>query len=620
MDDGSVTTLTNPVTGSGTTNYLSKWTSGSVIGNSLIFDNGTNLGIGTNSPNTSLHIVAGAGLSSRLKLQSDGTAASMVDFNNGSTSRWTIGVDNNQTYGKLENRVAATDAIRFYDASNNVVLNVAAGNTLIGTATDVGYKLYVRGNFYVNTNAVGTLCNITDGIYQTFQINTTASGFDITNPNSGYISFSNTAERMRITGAGNFDYGGYNVQSSNNATYKQAFYGGMAIMWRNGEDAYLNLNHTYSNSSTNVATYTSPNGIGRLTLGGGNFQWESYNGSVISGTAYSLTSTFIINKAGNVVVGGTTQGTSLNSSVTVNNASAGNYSGLIPMTANVQRGYYGGTSTGLEIGVSGSGLLDIYTNGVQRMRISSAGVIETRLYQIFGTATSATQYMVLSENQLYRTGGGLLYINNSGSGSIIMAGGGGNIGINTDSPATKLHIRSASAQTDTFGYLQLEYTSSASGNAGLTTKNFYGTGQYMQWENFGLRIGSRILTSSGQGNLYITSGADSVALTILASAASTFASSVTATSFFESSDNRLKTLIDGSAQIAGIENLQAKLYEKNGKLELGYFAQDAQEFMPYSVEKNMDGFLSLSYREVHTAKIARLEQRVSELEKQLNAA
>jgi hypothetical protein len=95
---------------------------------------------------------------------------------------------------------------------------------------------------------------------------------------------------------------------------------------------------------------------------------------------------------------------------------------------------------------------------------------------------------------------------------------------------------------------------------------------------------------------------------------------ITATAFFESSDSRLKTLIDGSAQIKGIENLEAKLYIKDGKTEFGYFAQDAQELMPYAVEKNMDGFLSLSYREVHTAKIARLEQRVAELEKQLNAA
>lgn len=98
----------------------------------------------------------------------------------------------------------------------------------------------------------------------------------------------------------------------------------------------------------------------------------------------------------------------------------------------------------------------------------------------------------------------------------------------------------------------------------------------------------------------------------------TVAGSSTATSFFESSDFRLKTLIEHNPIVVGIENLQAKLYEKNGKIELGYFAQDAELIMPYAVTKNADGFLNLSYREVHTAKIARLEQRVAELEKQLN--
>jgi hypothetical protein len=43
-------TLTNPVTGTGTTNYIAKFTGTSTIGNSLVFDNGTNVGIGTNSP------------------------------------------------------------------------------------------------------------------------------------------------------------------------------------------------------------------------------------------------------------------------------------------------------------------------------------------------------------------------------------------------------------------------------------------------------------------------------------------------------------------------------------------------------------------------------------------
>jgi hypothetical protein len=45
--------LTNPVTGTGTTNYLPKFTGASTIGNSIVFDNGTNVGIGNATPSDS---------------------------------------------------------------------------------------------------------------------------------------------------------------------------------------------------------------------------------------------------------------------------------------------------------------------------------------------------------------------------------------------------------------------------------------------------------------------------------------------------------------------------------------------------------------------------------------
>jgi len=44
------------VGGSGTTNYISKWTASGTLGNSLIYDNGTNIGIGTISPLTNMQI------------------------------------------------------------------------------------------------------------------------------------------------------------------------------------------------------------------------------------------------------------------------------------------------------------------------------------------------------------------------------------------------------------------------------------------------------------------------------------------------------------------------------------------------------------------------------------
>jgi hypothetical protein len=96
--------------------------------------------------------------------------------------------------------------------------------------------------------------------------------------------------------------------------------------------------------------------------------------------------------------------------------------------------------------------------------------------------------------------------------------------------------------------------------------------------------------------------------------AATFYSSVTATSFFESSDSRLKTLIQDNYQTKGIASITPKLYTKNGKVELGYYAQDFVGILDSAVSKGSDDMLSLSYREVLVAKVYALEQRIKELE------
>lgn len=83
--------------------------------------------------------------------------------------------------------------------------------------------------------------------------------------------------------------------------------------------------------------------------------------------------------------------------------------------------------------------------------------------------------------------------------------------------------------------------------------------------------------------------------------------------YFDTSDKRLKTLITDNHQAKGIENVSAKLYVKNGKEELGYYAQDLQEILPSAVNEGSDGFLSLAYSQVHTAKIAYLEKEIAEL-------
>jgi hypothetical protein len=78
--------LTNPVTGTGTTNYHAKWTSSSAIGNSLIYDDGAGIGIGTASP-----VGEGTGdiVTHIHNSASTGTARAMIRLTNGYTgSTW----------------------------------------------------------------------------------------------------------------------------------------------------------------------------------------------------------------------------------------------------------------------------------------------------------------------------------------------------------------------------------------------------------------------------------------------------------------------------------------------------------------------------------------------------
>ena len=107
-------------------------------------------------------------------------------------------------------------------------------------------------------------------------------------------------------------------------------------------------------------------------------------------------------------------------------------------------------------------------------------------------------------------------------------------------------------------------------------------------------------------------------VTRLSFAASTgaaiFSSTCTATGFFESSDSRLKTLIQDNYQTKGIASITPKLYTKNGKVELGYYAQDFVGVLDSAISKGSDDMLSLSYREVLVAKVYALEQRIKELE------
>lgn len=181
---------------SGTTNFHAKFTSSSTIGNSIIFDNGTNVGIGNISPSTSSVLSVGASGSLDSAYFNVGVSALVIKLtntsNNPTIARWSnfngnfydiqnnpsdnsFAMDYNDTErfrinpdGRIEvkNKLSTGTGIdgthMTFDhfsidrnngggiyinlaQSGNVILCSGGGRILMGTQTDNGERLYVNG-------------------------------------------------------------------------------------------------------------------------------------------------------------------------------------------------------------------------------------------------------------------------------------------------------------------------------------------------------------------------------------------------------------------------------------------------------------------------------------------
>jgi hypothetical protein len=154
--------LTNPVTGTGTTNYLPKFTGTSTIGNSIVFDNGSSVGINTTS--------AGVNFSEQLQVSKSDIARIVVNrtnttgnrqtdilFSNDATTLALIGtiIGNGTFDDQFWIRGAANIPMTFYtnsvermrlDSSGNLGLGVtpSAGMTVI-RSMQLGYSGIIAG-------------------------------------------------------------------------------------------------------------------------------------------------------------------------------------------------------------------------------------------------------------------------------------------------------------------------------------------------------------------------------------------------------------------------------------------------------------------------------------------
>jgi hypothetical protein len=279
------------------------------------------------------------------------------------------------------------------------------------------------------------------------------------------------------------------------------------------------------------------------------------------------------------------------------------------------------------------------------------GSTNNSAYLEFGTANDAlgTQRMVIAQT------GNVLINTSTDAGYKLDVNGGtriqGNLrldGSSIDSPLltivgvtnTLITMGDSTSATTDVGIIQIRNagTPVIQLDAGSGTNSYFNTGGGLlintatdAGAGYKLQVnGSMLMTYASFFNFRGSSPAGDVLVdnsgsTLRITGNVTVAGSVTATGgFFDTSDSRLKIIITDNHIAKGIEKVAAKFYVKNGKRELGYFAQDLQEILPSAVGEGTDGFLTLSYSQVHTAKIALIEDevtilknRVSDLESKL---
>jgi len=498
------------------------------------------------------------------------TAISSGSLASNTTGRYNTGVGVLALYGNTtgdNNTALGSQALNNNTTGEH---NTAIGVNALETNSTGTYNLAL-GNYSLGLNTTGTY-NIAVGNYALPSITTGTTNIAI-GTNAG--TSITTGSKNTIVGS----FGGA-ATTSNNVVLADGD-GNVRFQW-DGTNVLLNGNTAITKSGTITTNYL-PKFTGASTIGDSAITDDGTTVTLVSRALSGTSATF-------------------SSTGSFGNASL-NGAYLVVKGANGVPASSGTTTTAVFRVSSGTGLynvLDFGTNEssdyswIQSTRANSLGTYDYLAIQpnggnlLVGTLTNSTYKLDVNGTGRFTAG---TYLATTSSNVII--GG-------TTSDLT------ASFKFITIGNSAFQYGGS--------------TGTYLRIEPGAADTEVAFKADARSGSYppmtFYTSA--TLRLTIASGGGATFTGSVTATGFFESSDSRLKTLIQDNYQTKGIASITPKLYTKNGKVELGYYAQDFVGILDSAVSKGSDDMLSLSYREVHTAKIYALEQEIKELKAKLN--
>ena len=446
--------LTNPVTGTGTTNYLTKWSSSSSISNSQIFDDGTNIGIGTITPSEKLEV------GGSLFVNADNTFLGIDESNN---SRLAL-VKKWGTFPVIASGSATPIVFGNWSTAN------IQGNISGGTFTE-RMRIGTDGNVGIGTNSPSNKLDVVGNL----GVNTSGQ----TRVFSTYYGAGSDGNNIFIGGGGLSS--GIGSGSSTNGSYNT----GLGV-------SALNANTTGSKNTANGYQSLYSNTTGQDNVANGAYALESnttgvQNTAVGSNALTSNTSGYNNTSVGFDALRSNTQGVyniasgayALGSNTTGNGNTANGYAALrynSTATGNTASGYYalyasttGGLNTANGFYTLRSNTTGFYNTalGSQALFHNTIGYHNTAIgmnagmYTINGDANETSNesiYLGLGTSASASGNTNEIVIGTwaqgNGSNSVTLGNSSitksilrGNVGIGTTSPTTGLHIENSNSMS-----------------------------------------------------------------------------------------------------------------------------------------------------------------------------